>query len=382
MLSLSTRAVHAGEIRPRINGAVTLPIFQSSMYETAGEERYEDIKYIRCSNTPNHEAVTRKLAALEEGESAIVLSSGMAAISNTILALLCAGDHLLVQESLYGGVPSFLDHEARRLGIEYSTIDPLDRDSWGSRLRTNTRAIYVETLSNPLLVVPELDAVPVFAREHGLISIVDNTFATPVNFSPPRWGFDLSVHSCTKFINGHSDLSAGAVIGRADLVRRVRETLIHGGACLNPFACYLLHRALKTLHLRIERQNTNAAKLARFLRGHAGVQRVHYPGLREDRNFERAQRFLRGAGGVLSFELVGTPDNVGKLFSRLRLPVVAPSLGGVETSITRPALTSHICIPPADRLRMGVSDQLIRLSVGVEEAEDLIADFSEALDNL
>ena len=226
---LETKLIHAGEPEPRIQGAVSMPIFQSANFEYAGEVDYHSLKYIRLNNTPNHIALHRKLAAVENAEAALVTASGMAAISTTLLTLLSTGDHLLVQDCLYGGTHDFITKDFAAFGIEFDFIDADDPDSWKRRLRSKTKAIYVETMANPLLQVADLRAVPEFAGAHGLASLVDNTFASPVNFRPTEWGFDLSLHSCTKYLNGHSDIVAGAVIGRADLVERVKHRLDHLG---------------------------------------------------------------------------------------------------------------------------------------------------------
>src|SRR5712692_3685256 len=252
---LETKAIHAGEPHPRILGSVTVPIFQSAMFETGGGEGYHDIRYIRLNNTPNHAALHAKLAALENAEAALVAGSGMAAISSALLAVLSAGDHLLIQGSLYGGTHDFVTHDFPSFGISADFIDPNDPGSWKGKLRPKTRAIYVETMSNPLLEVADLEAVAKFAREHGLVSLIDNTFASPVNFRPAEWEFDLSLHSCTKYLNGHSDIVAGAVIGKEPLIEKVRHKLNHLGGSLDPHACFLLDRGIKTLSVRMRHQD-------------------------------------------------------------------------------------------------------------------------------
>ena len=376
---IDTQLIHAGEPRPLIGGAVSMPIFQSATFAYGGQSRYEDLKYIRLNNTPNHEALHAKLAVLENAEAALVTASGMAAISSVLLTLLAPGDHMLVQEGLYGGTHSLVHEDLHRLGMSVDGVPDDDPDTWRARLRPTTRAFYVETITNPLMRVADLAAVAAFAREHGLVSIIDNTFASPVNFRPAEWGFDLSVHSATKYLNGHSDIVAGAVIGRADLVRRVLLKLNHLGGTLDPHACFLLHRGLKTLAVRVRQQNDSAAAVARFLSGHAAVTAVHYPGLESHPGYRRARRFFDGCGGMLSFTLRGGLTAAEAFFGRLTLPVVAPSLGGVETLITRPAVTSHAGMDPELRRRMGIGDSLIRLSVGLEAPEDLVADMDQAL---
>lgn len=378
---IDTKLVHAGEPRPRLEGAVAMPIFQTAMYETRGEEGdYHDIRYIRLNNTPNHLAVQAKLAALENAEAALVTSSGMAAISTSLLTVLSHGDHALIQSVVYGGTHTFITHDFKRFGIEYDIIDGADPASWKAKLRSNTRAIYVESIANPLMSVSDLGAAAKFAKEHGLVSMVDNTFASPVNFRPAEWGFDLSLHSATKYLNGHNDIVAGAAIGRADLVEQVRLKLNHLGGSLDPHACYMLHRGMKTLALRVRHQNVSALAIARFLEEHDAVKAVNYPGLVGNPHHERAADFFDGFGGMLSFELKGGAKAAEQLFDRVEIPVIAPSLGGVDSLFTRPALTSHRGLTEAERAHLGITDGLVRMSVGIEATEDLIDDLGRALE--
>jgi cystathionine beta-lyase/cystathionine gamma-synthase len=374
-----TRAVHAGEIRPRFAGAVALPIFQSATFEYGGGTGYHDIKYIRLSNTPNHDALHAKIAALEDSEAALVTASGMAAISGALLSVLRTGDHVLHQHALYGGSHAFVYHDLPELGIEHTGVDPARPDTWKDALKPSTKVFYVETIANPLMGVPDLGAVVEFSREHGLVSIIDNTFATPINFRPIPFGIDLVVHSCTKYMNGHSDIVAGAVAGSAERVAAVKHKLDHLGGSLDPHACFLLQRGLKTLALRMERHNASALTIARFLEEHPQVDRVFYPGLDSSPDHIRASEYLDGCGGMLAFELEGGLEAADRLFERLELPVVAPSLGGVESLITRPATTSHASMSPAERADVGISDHLVRLSVGIEDTADLIDDLRQAI---
>lgn len=376
---IQTKLIHAGEIRPGVMGAVSLPVFQTAMYEYEPTVEYHDIKYIRLNNTPNHAVLHRKLAALENAESALVAASGMAAITTALLAVLSTGDHLLAQDNLYGGTHDFLTGTLGDFGIGHGFFDPERPETWEAGLKPRTKAVYVETISNPLMKVPDLEAVAAFAREHGLVSIVDNTFATPLNFRPAELGFDLSLHSCTKYLNGHSDIVGGAVIGRKDLVKKVLHKLDLLGGSMDPHACFLLHRGLKTLALRVAHQNASALALARFLEAHTSVARVNYPGLEGHPGHGRAARLFDGFGGMLSFELEGGVEAAERFFGRVRIPIVAPSLGGIETLITRPATTSHLGMDPEERRRVGIGDGLIRLSVGIEATEDLIVDFERAL---
>jgi cystathionine beta-lyase/cystathionine gamma-synthase len=337
------------------------------------------MKYIRLNNTPNHEALHNKLAALENAEAALVTASGMAAISTALFTLLKPGGHLLAQNVLYGGTLGLLNTQFEALGLSYDFIDGCDPSTWESKLNPNTKAIYVETISNPLMGVPDLSAVTEFAASHNLISMIDNTFASPVNFRPADWGFDLSFHSGTKYLGGHSDIVAGAVIGRRDLVRDVFVNLKYYGGSLDPHACFLLHRGLKTLGVRVRQQNENALAIAQFLEEHPAITAVKYPGLPSSPDHERATRYLDGFGGMLSFDPAGGADAAKRIMDRVELPIVAPSLGGVESLFSRPATTSHLAIPPDERAAMGISDGLIRMSVGIESADDLIDDLRRAI---
>jgi cystathionine beta-lyase/cystathionine gamma-synthase len=376
---IETQLVHAGEPLPRIAGAVEMPIFQSATYEYAGEGSYHDVRYLRINNTPSQQALHAKLAVLEGAEAALVTASGMAAISTTLLSVLSPGDHLLAQRCLYGGTHHLVTAELMRLGIGCDFIDADRPGSWQAQLRPNTRAIYVEAMSNPLLEVADLEAVVQFARAHALVSLIDNTLATPVNYRPLAAGFDLCLHSATKYLNGHSDIVAGAVAGDAATIERIRHRANHFGGSLDAHAAFLLKRGLKTLALRVRYQNDSALRLAQFLESHAEVARVNYPGLESHPRHARARRLFAGCGGVLSFELKGPPGRADEFASRVTLPIVAPSLGGVHTLLTRPATTSHAGLSREDRLGLGISDGLLRLSVGIEATEDLLEDLRQAL---
>jgi cystathionine beta-lyase/cystathionine gamma-synthase len=374
-----TKLIHAGEPDPLIGGAVTMPIFQSSTFESAGATNYHDLRYIRLSNTPNHTVLHAKLAALENAEAALVAGSGMAAISATLFTVLAGGGHLLAQDCLYGGTHDLMNVEFPSYGMSVDFIDGDEPATWREALRPNTKAIYVETMSNPLLQVGDLEAAVSFAAENGLLSIIDNTFASPINFRPVEIGFDLSLHSGTKYLNGHTDIVAGAVIGRAELVRNVTKTLNHIGGILDPHACFLLNRGIKTLGVRVRHQNESALKIARWLEQQPCVNHVNYPGLESHSNHLRACELFDGFGGVLSFELEGGLEAANRFIERVTIPISAPSLGGVETLITRPAATSHSGMSPENRANAGISDGLIRLSIGLESSDDLLEDFETAL---
>jgi cystathionine beta-lyase/cystathionine gamma-synthase len=378
-MHIETKLVHAGELRPRPGGAVSMPIFQSSTFEYTGAGNYHDVRYIRLNNTPNHVVLHQKLAALESAEAALVAGSGMAAISSTLLTLLSAGDHLLANDCLYGGTHDLLTKDLPKMGIQCTFVDARRPESWARHLRSSTRAFYVEAITNPLMQVVALDEVTSFAREHGLVSLIDNTLATPINFRPLEHGFDLVLHSATKYLNGHSDIVAGAVAGGVDQIENIKHKLDHLGGALDPHACFLLHRGLKTLAIRVRYQNQSALELATFLERHAAVEKVNYPGLKTHPDHTRAQSLFTGMGGTMSFELRNGVTGAQRFFQRVNLPISAPSLGGPETLITRPSTTSHAGVGAEERKRQGISDGLVRVSVGLEATADLIDDFESAL---
>jgi cystathionine beta-lyase/cystathionine gamma-synthase len=378
-LSLSTRAVHAGEPERRPGAPITTPVYHSSMFLTEDLGRYDDIKYIRSSNMPNHTAVARKLADLEGGEAALVTATGMSAITSALLAVLGKGGHLIAQNSLYGGTQALVTHDFPDLGLACTFVDATRPDGWKEALRPETKAIYVESMTNPRLDVADLEGIVRFAREHGLVSLIDNTFATPVNFRPLERGFDLVLHSATKYLNGHSDLVAGVVVGSAQRVEQVRHKLIHLGGSADPHACFLLQRGVKTLTLRVDAQNRNALEIAAWLERHPRVARVNYPGLASHPQHDRARTLFAGFGGMMSFELEADAAEADAFLRRLRLVVHTVSLGGVETLATRPAATSHAGLSAEERKAAGIAEGLIRLSVGIESPVDVIADLEQAL---
>jgi len=377
--TIDTAAVHAGEPSPRIGGAVAMPIFQSATYLYEGETDYHAIRYVRLNNTPNHEVLHRKLAALESAEAALVTSSGMAAITTALLGVLRSGDHVLALDCPYGGTRGFLVDDLPRFGMSCSFVNPVDPASWKAAFRDNTRAIYMESITNPLMQVPDLRAVVDFARTHEVVSIVDNTFASPANFRPAEIGFDLSVHSGTKYLNGHTDIAAGAIIGRRALVEQLRPLLNNLGGTLDPHACFLLHRGIKTLALRIRHQNASAGRIALFLESHPAISVVNYPGLASSPGHARATELFDGYGGMISFDLIDGLPAAERLLDRVTIPIVAVSLGGVESLIIRPAATAYANVPPDERRRLGVTDSLVRLSVGIEDPDELIEDLRAAL---
>jgi cystathionine beta-lyase/cystathionine gamma-synthase len=377
--SMDTLAVHGGERRPGPEGSVVYPIYQGTVYSIEPGTEYHDIPYLRLNSTPSQRYLHDKLAALEGAQAAVATASGMAAITTTLLSVLRAGDHLLASDCLYGGTHDFLTRHAEDLGWRYSFVDVHRPEAWAAARTPQTRVFLAETITNPLMRVGLLRDIADFARREGLLSVIDNTFASPVNFRPLRAGFDLCVHSATKYLGGHSDLVAGAVMGRADLVDRVRRTLNLYGGSLDPHSGFLLARGIKTLALRVRAQNANALALASFLAGHPQVAAVNYPGLTAHPDHRHAAGLLSGFGGMLSLRLHGGETAAQALLEAVRLPYVAPSLGGVETLITRPATSSHAGMSPEDLDRLGITPDLIRVSCGIEAAEDLIADFDQGL---
>lgn len=369
-----TQCVHAGTHPDERTGGINSPIFTSTAYAYPNPTGAN--VYPRYFNVPNQRAVARKLAALEKGEDGIVFSSGMAAISTLLLAYLKPGDHAVFQADLYGGTYHLVVTELARFGIETSFARNLAEFS--TAVRPNTRVLYVESPSNPLLRCVDLAAVAKVGRERGLLSIIDNTFASPINQTPLELGIDAVVHSATKYLNGHSDVDAGAVVSSGEVIRKVTECALNLGGVLDSHACYQLERGLKTLALRVRQQNENAGRLARFLQNHGAVSRVIYPGLPDHPDHAIAARQMRGFGGMLSFELC-QPGQLDQLLERLELATPALSLGGVETLVTVPSRTSHKTLPPEERQRAGISDGLVRVSVGIEDIQDLTRDFDQAL---
>jgi cystathionine beta-lyase len=357
-----------------VKKGINSPIYASTSYEFIDQP---DTVYPRYLNTPNEKAVAEKIASLENTEQALVFSSGMAAISTALFTFLGKGDHAVFQKGLYGGTTHFLDREFERFGITYTFASSQSAEDMESCIRENTRLIYIETPSNPLLNITDIKAVAAMAGKRGLITIIDNTFATPVNQQPATLGVDLVVHSATKYMGGHSDILAGAVTGKEALMNQVYQTGLNFGGSLNALTLYLLERSLKTIHLRVERVNTNAMELARFLESHPSVRRVNYPGLSGHPGHNIAARQMSGFGGMLSFEVHGQD---GIAFQR-RLKLIKPSmsLGGAESICSSPAHTSHRHLGPEGRRAEGIPEELIRLSVGIEDVEDLKEDLDQAM---
>jgi cystathionine beta-lyase/cystathionine gamma-synthase len=377
---MDTLAVHGGEPRPGPDGSAVFPIYQGTVYEVEPGTGYHDLKYIRLNSTPSQRYLHDKLAVLEGAEAAVATSSGMAAVTTILLSLMRAGDHLLASDCLYGGTHDFLTGRAADLGWSFSFVDAGRPETWEAARTDRTKVFLVETITNPLMRVGLLDQVADFGRREGIVTVIDNTFASPVNFRPLQAGFDLVFHSATKYLGGHSDLVAGAVMGGADLIERVRKTINLFGGSLDPHAGFLLARGIKTLALRVQAQNANALALARFLEDHPAVAAVNYPGLASHPDHAHADKLLSGFGGMLSLRLHGGEQAAQALLDAVTLAYVAPSLGGVETLITRPVATSHAGMSLQDRERLGITADLIRISSGIEGTQDLVGDFAQALD--
>jgi cystathionine beta-lyase/cystathionine gamma-synthase len=378
--SMDTVAVHGGEPRPGPEGSAVFPIYQGTVYEVEPGTGYHDLKYIRLNSTPSQRYLHDKLAALEGAEAAVATSSGMAAVTTILLSLMRAGDHLLAGDCLYGGTHDFLTGHAADLGWSFSFVDAGRPETWEAARTERTKVFLVETITNPLMRFGLLDQVADFGRREGIVTVIDNTFASPVNFRPLQTGFDLVFHSATKYLGGHSDLVAGAVMGSAGLIEQVRKTINLFGGSLDPHAGFLLARGIKTLALRVQAQNANALALARFLEDHPAVAAVNYPGLASHPDHAHADKLLSGFGGMLSLRLHGGEQAAQALLDAVTLAYVAPSLGGVETLITRPVATSHAGMSLQDRERLGITADLIRISSGIEGTQDLVGDFAQALD--
>jgi cystathionine beta-lyase/cystathionine gamma-synthase len=375
-----TTAVHGGEQRPGPSGSIVFPIYQSTVFSTHPGAAADDIEYIRLSNTPSQKYLHDKLAALEAAEAAVATASGTAAMTATLLTILRGGDHVLAGAGVYGGTFAYMTAHLRRMGIEHTFVDPQTPEAWDRAVTPHTKLFLVEAIGNPLMRIPRLEEVVSFGRDHGLVTVIDNTFATPINLKPLSMGFDVCFHSATKYLNGHSDVVAGCVLGHESFVEAVRKTLNATGGSLDPHAGFLLARGLKTLALRVSAQNANAMRLATFLAAHQRVSVVNYPGLVTHPDHAHAKEVMAGFGGMLSFRVEDTDAKKSdEILARLRVAYVASSLGSIETLVTRPAATSHGNMTSDERATIGITDDLIRVSCGIEGIDDLIADFDHAL---
>ncbi|MFK0691138.1 trans-sulfuration enzyme family protein [Mesorhizobium sp. IMUNJ 23033] len=375
--SLETLCVHSGTIDDRLTWGTRSPLFPSNSHKHLVAQ--EDL-YPRHSNVANQRAVAEKLRDLEQGEKALVFSSGMAAISTALLSHLRHGDHLIMQKGIYSGTFRFAANHLPKIGVEVSLVAGSKRDDFLSQMRPNTRAIYIETPTNPLLEVLDIEMIAEVAALHGLTTFIDNTIATPINQTPIRYGIDIVLHSATKFLGGHGDITAGVAIGSESHILPMIEYVNDFGGCLNPQTCHLLERSLLTLAIRMAKVNENAMKLAVLLNEHPSVTAVHYPGLTSHPSHEVAKRQMAGFGGVLSFELDPRID-VTAFQNRLKLVVPANSMGEATTTLNSPfqASTSFRSLVAEQRRNVDVSHQLIRMSAGIEGFDDLSLDLLQAL---
>ena len=378
-----TEAVRGGSDLHKKNGPLSTPIYQTATFEVTDSEQQvratsTDMFYTRYGN-PTHTVVEKAIAELEGTDTALLFSSGMNAITTSILALLKSGDHVVAQRDIYGGATKFFSQWLPKLGVETTFVDTTEYDQHARAIRPNTKLLYLESPTNPTLRVVDLRKVTALARQHNLITFIDSTFATPINVRPADFGIDLVMHSGTKYFAGHADLICGIVAGRRDLIEIIHATRTTLGGNMDPHAAWLLLRGIKTLAVRVQRQNDNALRIAQFLSRHTKVRRVHYPFLEGHPQRAMAMEQMHGGGGVLSFEVDGTGEDARRFSEALHLFTLAPSLGGVESLVTIPVLTSHGMISAEHRASMGVTDQLVRLSIGIENADDLIADLEQAL---
>lgn len=381
-----TEAVRGGADLNKKDGPLSTPIYQTSTFEVTDSQRqvevtHTDMFYTRYGN-PTHTVAESAIAELEGTDAALLFASGMCAVTTTVLGLLKSGDHIVAQRDIYGGVTKFFTQWLPKLGIEVTLVDTNDYEQHVRAIRANTKMLYLESPTNPVARVIDLKKVAGIAKQHNLISMIDSTFATPINQRPAEYGIDLVMHSGTKYFGGHSDLIAGIVAGRQDLIDQIHETRTTLGGSMDPHAAWLLLRGIKTLAVRVQRQNENALKIAQFLAQHPKVRRVFYPFLEGNPQRALAMEQMSGGGGVLSFEVDGTGDDARRLAESLRLFTLAASLGGVDSLVTIPVLTSHAMISAEERRKMGVTEQMIRLSVGIESADDLIADLDRGLGTL
>ncbi len=382
--SPETAAVRGASHLEKKNGPVAPLIYQTSTFEVIDNDEQQrvtatDRYYTRWGN-PTITAAEETIAAIEDVEAARVFASGMGAITTTIMALLKTGDHIVAQRDIYGGVMKFLSEWLPKMGIETTFVDTTDYTQHARAIRPNTKLLYVESPTNPVLRVIDMRKVAALAKQHGLISMADSTFGTPINQRPAEYGIDLVMHSGTKYLSGHADLTCGVVAGRLDLIQQIHDTRTTLGNCMDPHAAWLLIRGLKTLAVRVARQNENALRVAEFLEQHAKVRRVHYPFLKNHPQYAIARELMSGGSGMVTFEVEGTGEDACRISEAMRLFTLATSLGGVESLVSIPVLTSHAMISAEQREKMGVTEQMVRLSVGIENVDDLIADLEHALE--
>ena len=375
----ATRAIHAGSPARRAGEPVVPPLVQSATFHFTRPGEGPELRYSRYGNNPNQEALGEKVAALEGAEAALPLASGMAALSMSLLSVLEVGDHVVASRHLYGATAALLRHELPRRGITTTFVDPEDEGAWRAGTMPRTRAVVIELPTNPTLRVFDVTPAREAATDVGAVLIADLTFASPANLRAREHGIDLAIHSATKYLGGHSDLIAGVVSGSADRIDAVRGMVKLYGPSIDPHTAWLLDRGIRTLPLRVERHNLNALRLAEWLSGREEVERVIYPGLPGHPDHLRAARLMNGFGGMMSMVLRGGGEAADRFMENLRIAIAAPSLGGVETLVSQPRFTSHAALTPEARDAAGIPDGFVRVSVGLEDVEDLICDFEAAL---
>lgn len=374
----NTICTHFGQLEDKEYKGAVSPLYMGTAYA------FEDIdvkRYPRYFNTPNQVALAKKIAALEHAQKGLIFGSGMAAISTSLLAFLKAGDHVVIQKTIYGGTYNLVVEEFEKFGISYSFTDGFKAADFEDKIKGNTKVIYIETPSNPLLNITDLKAVADISKKHGLVSMIDNTFASPINQNPIDFGIDVVIHSATKYMGGHSDICAGAVASTEAHIKRIHNLAKNFGGSLSDYTVWLLERSIKTMGIRVRAQNANAQLMAEYLYKHKDIAAVYYPGLPSHPDHDIAKGQMKGFGGMLSFEL-NADFNASKFQKALKLIKPAMSLAGVESTVLSPTLTSHSLLSAEERRRQGIADGLIRFSVGIEETVDLIADIEQALETL
>ena len=374
-LGINTICTHLGEVEDKqFKGAVS-PVYMATSYAF---DNVDIKRYPRYFNTPNQEGMCRKIAALEKTEDALVFSSGMAAISAALFAFLQKGDHVILQQVIYGGTYNFVAKEFEKYGIEYSYTESNSVDDFQALIQSNTKIIYIETPSNPLLGITDMKAISNLARAKGIMTMIDNTFASPINQNPVEYGIDIMIHSGTKYMGGHSDISAGAVAGSKEHIAKIWETAINYGGNLSDFMVWMLERSMKTLNLRVKEQTKNAQVVAEYLEASPHIDRVYYPGLASHPDHELAKAQMKGFGAMMAFELTEGIDAM-EFQNALELIKPSMSLAGLESTTVSPAQTTHALLTQEERLERGIKQGLIRFSTGIEEPEDLIADIEQAI---
>ncbi len=373
---INTICTHTGELKDtQFKGAVS-PLYMSTSYAFTD---VDEKRYPRYFNTPNQQALAIKIAALENTDAALIFGSGMAAVSTSLLAFLKQGDHVLLQKTLYGGTFNLVTEEFDKFGIQYSFTDNLSEKAFAEKVQSNTKVIYIETPSNPLMTITDIEMVAQLAKKHGIVTMIDNTFASPVNQNPIDFGIDIVIHSATKYMGGHSDILAGAVAASQEHIDRIFHMGKNLGGNLSDYTVWLLERSIKTMGIRVKAQNRNAKRLAKFLNNHQSIAKVYYPGLKSHPDYEIAKKQMKGYGGMLSFELIES-INAREFIKKLQLIKSSMSLAGVESTILLPSETSHALLSLEERKAQGISENLLRFSVGIEEKKDLIADIEQALE--